>query len=72
MQENKKEIGVLQVVFPSLKFVSLYDLAPSFDSASVSITSSHIITESSIILAKYFPFSQSHVAGFQTKHFSHT
>ena len=31
--------------------------------------SSHIITESSIILAKYNPFPQSHVAGFQAKSF---
>ena len=31
-----------------------------------SITSSHIIAESSLIHAKYFPFSQLHVAGFQT------
>ena len=32
----------------------------------------HIIIESSIILANYFPFSQLHVAGFQTQSFSHT
>ena len=32
--------------------------------ASASITSSQIIGESSIILAKYFPFSQLHVLGF--------
>ena len=30
------------------------------------IISSHIIAELSIILAKYFPFLQLHVAGFQT------
>ena len=30
-----------------------------------SIISSLVITESSIILAKYLPFSQLHVAGFQ-------
>ena len=29
------------------------------------ITSSHIIAESFIILAKYFPFSQLHIEGFQ-------
>ena len=42
--------------FFSLKFVS-----SSYDS----ITSSHIINELSIILAKYFPFAQLHVVGFQ-------
>ena len=29
------------------------------------IISSHVITESSLILAKYLPFSQVHVVGFQ-------
>ena len=32
---------------------------------SVSINSSHVITEVSIILAKYLPVSQIHVAGFK-------
>ena len=31
-----------------------------------SIISSHIIAESSVVLAKYFPFSQLHVAEFET------
>ena len=48
----------------SKNFVSWYDLA-SASSLYDSITSSHIIAESSIILAKYFPLSQLHVAGFQ-------
>ena len=67
----------------SLKFVSvsllfglasLFDLASVYDldSASASIISSKIIAESSIILTKYFPFSQLHVAGFKTHSFSHT
>ena len=34
--------------------------------------SSFVIAESSIMLAKYFPFLQLHVAVFQTKSFSHT
>ena len=51
------EILHLQADFFLLKFVSL-----SYEST----TSSHIIAESFIILAKYFPFSQIHVAGFQT------
>ena len=39
----------------------------SFVSSSYdSITSSQIITESSVVHAKYFPFSQLHVSGFQT------
>ena len=42
-------------IFP-LKFVS-----SSYDS----ITSSQIIAESSIMLAKCFPFSKLHVEGFQ-------
>ena len=42
---------VLQFVLFSFKFIGI---------------ASHIIAESSIILAKYFPFSQLHVAGFQT------
>ena len=29
------------------------------------VMSSHVSTESSIILAKYFPFWQLHIAGFQ-------
>ena len=32
---------------------------------SSSIISLHVITESSITLVKYLPFSQLHVAGFQ-------
>ena len=48
-------------------FVSLTFVSPSYDI----ITSSQIIAESSIILAKYFPFSQLHVAGFQIQSFWH-
>ena len=55
---------MLQVIFFSLEFVekafvsSSLDLASLHDlaSASASIISSHVIAESSIILAKYFPF----------------
>ena len=50
---------VLQIAFLSIKFVLTVFV-------SSSITSSHVITESSIILAKYLPFSQLQVAGFQT------
>ena len=48
---------VSQIMFFSLKFVGMV-----FDS---SIISSQIITESSIILNKYLPILQLHVAGFQ-------
>ena len=34
------------------------------------ISLSYVITESSIILAKYFPFSQLYIAGFQTCSFT--
>ena len=40
-------------------------VSSSFDLTSVSIISSNEIAESPIILAKYFLFSQLHVAGFQ-------
>ena len=51
------KLVVLQVVFSSLKF---------FETAFVvSMISSSLINESSIILAKYLPFSQLHVARFQ-------
>ena len=37
-----------------------------------SIISSHVMTESSITLAKYFSFSQRHVTGVQIGYFLHT
>ena len=46
---------VLQVVFSSLKFVGIAFVSSSYDSSHV---------ESSIMLAKYFSFSQLHVVGF--------
>ena len=48
---------VLQVIFFSLEFVGTVFVS--------SLISSHLITESSIILAEYFPFSQLHAAEFQ-------
>ena len=48
-------------LFLSLKFVEIVFVS--------SIISSHVITESSIILAKYLPFLQLHVEGFQIKFF---
>ena len=58
INENASKIYkfcVLQVAFFSLKFVYLVSF----------IISSHVITESSIKLAKYFPFSQLQVEEFQ-------
>ena len=62
---------VLQVIVFSLKFVGTVFVSSLFDLASASITLSRIIVETAIILAKYFPFSQLPIAGFQTKSFSH-
>ena len=53
---------VLQVTFVSGKFFQIVFISSSYDS----VTSSHVITKTSIILAKYFLFSQLHVAEFQT------
>ena len=53
---------VLQVVLFTLKFVGTVFVS------SLSIISQHVITESSIIVAKYFPFWKSHVAGIQIQH----
>ena len=60
---NKKEssyIFFLKICWNSFYF-SIYG----------SINSSQVITESSMILAKYFPFSQLDVTGSQTWSFSH-
>ena len=51
---------VLQVVFSSLKLVGTVFVSLSYES----IISSHVIAQSSIILAKLFPFSQLNVAEF--------
>ena len=52
---------ILKIAFFVLKFVVVVFVSSSYDS----IISSHVINKSSIILAKYFPFPQLHVAGFQ-------
>ena len=64
---NKKtskiyEFYALQVIFFSLKFVRIVFISSLYNS----ITLSQIIPKSSIIFAKYFPFSELHVAAFQT------
>ena len=56
----------LLVIFFFIKIVGSFFISPSFDLASMSTISSHIIiAESSITLTKYLPFWQLHVAGFQ-------
>ena len=47
--------------FLSLKFVEIAFFTSSYELASASIISSHVITESSIIFAKYLPFLQQYV-----------
>ena len=64
MQAKYRNFGFYRLLF-LLKFVLSYNLA-SASSLNDSIISSQIIAESSIILAKYFPFSQRHVARFET------
>ena len=66
MVVNKKKskiqkFYVLQITFFLLKLVGILLISSLYDST----TSSQIIAESSIILEKYLPFSQLHVAGFQ-------
>ena len=58
---------LLSFIF-SLKFVGIVTIS----SSNYFITSPQIIAESTITLAKYFPFSQIHLLGFQTGFFSHT
>ena len=57
---NKK--ASRKFLFHRLFFFSLHFVITVFVS---SVISSHVITESSIMLAKYLPFSQLRVAGFQ-------
>ena len=56
-----KNVSKIKKIFVS-HLVSLKFIGKVFVSAS--IISSHVITESSIILAKYLPFLQLHVLGF--------
>ena len=58
-------------LFFSLQFVGTVFLYLSYALATASIIPSHVITELSTILAKYFLFLELHVAGFQIHSFSH-
>ena len=58
----------MQVKYKSLRFTGYYLFIKIFIKKffiEYFITSSQIIVESSVILAKYFQFSQLHVAGLQ-------
>ena len=56
---------VLEIAFFALIFIVTVFVSSSYDLSSASIISSYVITELHIILAKYLPFLQVHVAGFQ-------
>ena len=56
------KLSILQVPFLSLKFIAI-DFSDSC--RTVSMISSHVIIDSSVVLSKYLPFSQIHVLGFQ-------
>ena len=65
-----KKFSFLQFTFYSLTFVGtvfveVISVEVVFIRTFTSILSSHIITESPIILPKYLPFSQVRVLGFQ-------
>ena len=61
---NKRASKIEKFFVSHIAFLSLKFVVTVFGS-SVSIISSHDITESSIILAKNLPFLELHVAGFQ-------
>ena len=56
-----QRLFVLQVASFSLKFFGTFFVGTIF---IISITSSNVITESSVMLAKYLLFLQLHIAGF--------
>ena len=60
MSAKYKNFAFYRLLF-SLKFVGFVFASSSYDS----IISSRVIAESSIIFAKYFPFSQLHIEGFK-------
>ena len=56
-----QRLFVLQVASFSLEFFGTFFVGTIF---IISITSSNVITESSVMLAKYLLFLQLHIAGF--------
>ena len=67
MQVKYSSFVFYSLLFFSLKIVGNVFVSLSFDLASASAFTvpSHLIAEPSTVLAKYFPFSQLHGAGFQ-------
>ena len=61
MQVKCRNFVIYRLLF-SLKFVGTVFVSLLHNLALASINSSHVITESSIILAKYLPFVQLHIA----------
>ena len=59
---DKKQVKYRFFLFCSLLFFSLKFVETAF---VVSLTSPHVITESSIVFPNYLPFSQLNVAEFQ-------
>ena len=58
MASKMQKFCNLQIILFSLKFVGIAFVSSTLDLASASVVSSRVIAESSIILAKYFPFLQ--------------
>ena len=56
-KKKRKILKFVEVLFATTDFVGTVFV--------ISITSPNLMTESSMILAKYLPFSQLHVAGFK-------
>ena len=59
-------MGFAEMLLVGKAFVRTVFVVSLYDLATASIISSHVITESWIILTKYLPFLQLYVAGFQT------
>ena len=57
MGKNLVKVHLLRIVFVEVLFVGIVFVS--------STASSHLITESTVILPAYLPFSQVHVAVFQ-------
>ena len=66
MQVKYKNFAFYRLL--SKEWVGVVFLSSSYDF----IAPSQIMVESFIIIAKYFSFSQLHIAGFQAQSFSHT
>ena len=71
---NKKASKIqnfFELLFVGAIFIGTIFVILSYDLATLFFISLHPIIEVSIVLAKYLPFSQLYIAGFQIKSFSH-